>query len=284
MRRSSYKSDLEKNMPSCRQRRGFTLIELLVVVAIIALLISILLPSLKRARDQAKDTLCLTRLKSIGTALETYQGEWNGYVPPHSDPDAVWHWRLLEGYMAGQRDTVYEDFLCPSDMTRTIDGFFNDKSVSELEREQRWAFDISYGLSHVTYQDYGTLDNMTTGVVEYHPEGHIKHPGRTILVTDSGDRELRHNVYLKLLPATLWNLLHRNYEGYVVDDDHRYPAKRHRGGSNVLFQDKHAEWASYNTLIPPPTANGEKQVCPWWYRNHDHQELMSPYAHRGGYE
>lgn len=51
---------------------GFTLIELLVVVAIIALLVSILLPSLQRAREQAKMTLCLSNLKSLGTAASAY--------------------------------------------------------------------------------------------------------------------------------------------------------------------------------------------------------------------
>ncbi len=54
--------------------RGFTLIELLVVVAIIALLIAILLPSLKRARDQAKQTVCLTSLGGLARAGAVYAG------------------------------------------------------------------------------------------------------------------------------------------------------------------------------------------------------------------
>jgi len=70
--------------PSRREdvHHGFTLIELLVVVAIISLLISILLPSLSRARDQAKSVHCLARLKEFGNALATYENTSNGMLPP----------------------------------------------------------------------------------------------------------------------------------------------------------------------------------------------------------
>lgn len=63
-------------------RKGFTLIEVLVVVAIIALLISILLPSLRQARDLAKRVMCNTNLHDLGICLNTYAQENEGYFPP----------------------------------------------------------------------------------------------------------------------------------------------------------------------------------------------------------
>jgi prepilin-type N-terminal cleavage/methylation domain-containing protein len=64
-----------------RSPGGFTLIELLVVVAIIALLISILLPSLNRAKRQARQLACLTNVRSQGQAAALYAGDNHGYVP-----------------------------------------------------------------------------------------------------------------------------------------------------------------------------------------------------------
>jgi prepilin-type N-terminal cleavage/methylation domain-containing protein len=61
--------------------RAFTLIEVLVVVAILALLVAILLPSLKRARTQAKIASCAANSKQIATAISIYQAEENGKVP-----------------------------------------------------------------------------------------------------------------------------------------------------------------------------------------------------------
>jgi len=81
--------DAQKTCPACLdRRRGFTLIELLVVVAIIGLLISILLPSLQRAREQAKLVSCAANSKQIGTTLHVYQAEYNGYVPVMWNYDA----------------------------------------------------------------------------------------------------------------------------------------------------------------------------------------------------
>jgi len=63
--------------------RGFTLIELLVVISIIALLVSILMPSLMGAKEQAKATQCLANLRNLGTAMVLYHAENDGSFWPY---------------------------------------------------------------------------------------------------------------------------------------------------------------------------------------------------------
>jgi prepilin-type N-terminal cleavage/methylation domain-containing protein/prepilin-type processing-associated H-X9-DG protein len=64
-----------------RRSKAFTLVELLVVIGIIALLISILLPALNRAREQARMAQCLSNLRQIGQAMAMHAGEHKNRVP-----------------------------------------------------------------------------------------------------------------------------------------------------------------------------------------------------------
>lgn len=70
-----------------KRKQGFTLIELLVVVAIIALLLSILLPGLKMAKNYAKRVVCGAGLKQIGMGLKLYADAFSEYLPDDHNVD-----------------------------------------------------------------------------------------------------------------------------------------------------------------------------------------------------
>lgn len=82
VKRRSWYFKLTIKRPKASVNKGFTLIELLVVISIIGLLMGILLPSLSRAREQAKIVVVNAELRQIGICLEMYMDENNGKHPP----------------------------------------------------------------------------------------------------------------------------------------------------------------------------------------------------------
>jgi len=83
-----------------KKNNGFTLIELLVVIAIIAILASMLLPALTKARERAKAAACMSNLKQLGIALIIYANDWGGWFPNRDFDDAA-RWSSHGGWSTG---------------------------------------------------------------------------------------------------------------------------------------------------------------------------------------
>jgi len=128
-------SSAPRAFPGNRRSGGFTLVELLVVIGIIAVLVSILLPSLNRAREAANQTKCLSNLRQLGLAFQMYLNENKGAFPyagrfdiPRNE-DWLW-WQetpfgarvqadvrqsAIAKYLAPNGNVSKDFFLCPSD-------------------------------------------------------------------------------------------------------------------------------------------------------------------------
>jgi prepilin-type processing-associated H-X9-DG protein/prepilin-type N-terminal cleavage/methylation domain-containing protein len=249
----------------CRCRApwsAFTLVELLVVVAIIALLIAVLLPSLGRARQQARTTLCLSNLRTLGLAINTYADTNNGWFPEwgyaHGGGEAgaarTWLNTMAREY--GENRNVLR---CNADQCALWVQPQNPQAPPEAWRYRKTSYVSNF------YLTTGGEDNPLWS--PEHPQGYnrrdwIRHPTGTIFFAEAVERG----------DYALTDHVHSEYWADFYPD-HRRKAEemvtltRHLGQANYGFTDGHAERLPFETTFAIARVQGED--IEWSYNKYD---------------
>lgn len=166
------------------QKHNFTLIELLVVIAIIAILASMLLPALGRARDRARSVSCSSNLKQLSQYAVFYAMENNDFVPfpsgnmgSNADFNGSWVYLFLHDYFKETRSAVEVSNKSPL-MTGTP--FY---CPGNTYVPNGWT--LSYGMNQNLQLTHPELNSAADGITR-RKYAFFRKPGATHLLIDQG--------------------------------------------------------------------------------------------------
>jgi prepilin-type N-terminal cleavage/methylation domain-containing protein len=238
-----------------KKRNGFTLIELLVVVAIIAVLISILLPALASAREQAKRAVCMSNVHQITLVANMFADDNNSWYPsisavgPGTNPPCYPWWldpkstrMFVPRFLPNP-----QVFFCPSALWETWgDGM--------QERKSQWDNFLQYPLINnqflVTTYDlvFGSHANVDSPWVRFrHYAGDAAHPANGPDGSSDGTYPVKSNGVNDPSTRVLVTDSFNNNPWWLINqyaNPHNHPDQTGNGGagSNQGYVDGHAQW------------------------------------------
>ena len=257
---------------AARRRRAFTLIELLVVVAIISLLVTILLPSLQRAKNAAESAVCSSRLRGLAACMAFYAEANNDRYPYNRGAKPYAHWsmwnrREMVAYgMPGTTPARNQYRLCPSARRLGLNGW---SEPSYVPGEETGMFSYVANLFVLTLSNYH--DPSGTGQVDavpwapetgYYssrypywsfPTDAWETPAESPMIMDGQSKPI--GMYEAIQPVTLHGYIKWSRLTFLDQIGTMHAGK----AGNFVFMDHHVESVPYRE--GPPSA-------PWqWYRD-----------------